>query len=196
MQIEDFKNRHPGARACVIGKGPSLDTIDELRDYLERSVVFTCNEAVHKIELLDLRAPVYAVQQDSALGRKCVPLQAVHFMNCYQLVRANRKQKLRRVAKSEWNPLAVLYDPCSFGQSHTAFTAIMAAALARYMGCTELVFLCFDSWAPHGATHYARCVGGPPDEGLRHAVDGKAIRAEVKRMGFESVTARHPKVEV
>ncbi len=167
MEIQCFKDKHPGSRAFIVGKGPSLDTVEKIRDTLDTGVVFCLNESIHKIESLNLAAPTYCVQQDSELERDCVPLRSIHFMNCYQH-RPNtddwRHLPLRRkyrMQKSPWNPDAVLYDPRFFNESSGTLSAIIALALARHMGISSATLCCFDAMINgyQGPMTYADCIG-------------------------------------
>ena len=203
MIIDDFKDRHVGQRAYVVGKGPSLDRVEVLKAHLNGGVVFCVNESIRKIELIGLTAPTYAVQQDSSLKDRCVPNRAVHFMNCRQSVPedhpGDKHHKIRKVDVSPWNKDAVLYDPGMFGETVSTLTAIIALRLARFMGCTELVFVCFDAWVPSGSCEYAQCVGSSSADGgqtERHVTHKTEILRAARGAGFGKIMAWFPDVEI
>lgn len=168
MMIEDFKSKHPGARAFIIGKGPSLDFVESIREDLETGLVFCLNESIRKIETLNLTAPTFVVQQDSQLEADCVPKKSstVHFMNSWQHLPQDRRgswiAKKQIVTMSPYNHAAVLYHPHFFkGENECSLSAIIALKIANYMGCTGATLCCFDALLNHyqGATTYAKCVG-------------------------------------
>ena len=151
-------------------------------------MVLCCNEAIHKIETLDLTCPTYVVQQDSHLQDRCVPKRAVHLMSCWQR---------KKVTVSEWNANAVLYDPCELGFNRIDYTAIAACRLAKYMGMTNIIFVCFDSWLPGGTTEYAKCIDTSIYGGAVRAAPVPKIEIikQAKEMGL-ALKAWFPDVEI
>lgn len=201
MLFSELRDRHLRQHAFVAGKGPHLDRIEEIRDDLSQcGPILCCNESVHRIASLGLEhATVYGVQQDSSLKDRCAtdPTKATHLMSCWQLVKQKSgPAKLCKVQKSEWSPHAILYDPIELGQHYCHFTAVVACAIAKFMGCTSLTFICFDSWASAGTGQYAECIGSP-DTGNndRHAIDGRTIRRNALEFGFDSVAVRFPEIQ-
>lgn len=165
QKISDFRNRHAGQRAFVIGKGPSLDTVEEIREQLSTGIIFCLNESVHKIESLSLDAPTYVVQQDY-LGTDCVPTnpKTVHFMSSWQplAMQPLEARRHRYVEVSPWNPNAVLYRPNFFkGESSGSLSAIIALKIAAFMGIKKVTLCCFDALANglQGPATYANCIG-------------------------------------
>lgn len=192
--LDAFKNKHKGLRAFVVGKGPSLDKIEVLREEMAGSVVLCCNESVHKVEQVNPDATIYVVQQDEVLKGACIPERpgTVHFMNAYQ---KGSGKKVRKLEKSPWAPNAVLYDPYALGEGICTFTALIACRLALLMGMSDVTFLCFDSWAEGGSTKYAACIGGDGADMPRHAIHKRDIIRQAKAMGLR-LWARLPDVEV
>lgn len=176
MTISDYKDAFKGSNepAIIIGKGPSLDRLDEVADQVRSGIVFACNEAIHKAEWFTSRA--FCVQQDSELGGRCVPtgIGSVHLMSCYQCKLIDGLPRKVKVESSEYNSKAVLYDPYDFGESISSLTAVMACKLAAYMGLIRAIFLCFDS-ATTGSEEYAKCIGNNGNPDGRHRTNWSAI---------------------
>lgn len=203
--LESLKNLHAGNRAIIIGKGPSLDTIDHGPLWREAllgngNVIFCLNESVRKFESLNLPVRPYVVQQDcnAALGDRCVPANGTHFMNCWQERWTGMKWQKKKVKKSEWNERAVLYDPEAFGFNIAELSAVAALYLAKFMGIQAVTFCCFDAMA-EGSCEYAQCIdklGGPKNADVgdpgRHRTQGIYI-LKVAREMFERVDMMHPK---
>jgi len=188
MILSDFKDKHVGARAYIIGKGPSLDMIDSIRNVLDNSsaVIFCTNESIHKVESLEnLTSTIYCVQQDSELEYDCIPQdpENIHFMNRIQ--HAPHEDYLEKIPRSisPWNPDAVLYGPPEICEYNT-FTAIACIRLAKYMGIDSVIFCCFDSWKDgwKGSGEYAKCIGKVQSGTGRHAVHGCEILSQAKRI--------------
>lgn len=159
MKINDFASRHPGQRAFIIGKGPSLDTVEVIRDQLATGVIFCLNESIHQVEKLDL-PQVYVVQQDSELEFRCTPKTAIHFMNSWQHQPGIRNRK-SHVTVSPWDPNAVLYRPDFFKETEGTLSAIIALKIAAYMGIKKVTLCCFDAMKDcfQGPMTYAKCIG-------------------------------------
>lgn len=188
MTLSDFKGKHPGCRAFIIGKGPSLDRIEEIRSELnsDNAVIFCVNESIHKIEFIHLDVPVYCGQQDSELEFDCVPTYetTVHFMQRFQHSPSSKRKEI--VTVSPWNPNAVLYGYPEIA-GNTTLTALVAVKLAKYMGIEHVTFCCFDSWSNgwKGSGEYAKCIGkesGAKNGVGRHAGNGCWIWSEAKKM--------------
>ncbi len=193
MVLTDLKNIHPNKRAFIVGKGPSLDTIEKISDHLSTGVIFALNESIHPIESLGLSSPTYCVQQDSELKSDCVPYhpQSIHLMNSWQHVMGDKRK--RRVQKSDWSPDAVLYNPRDFKESECTLSAIMALKIAAFMGIEKVTFCCFDAMLNNwtGPTTYANCVG-KQREGS-HRSHNAVILIEARKI-MKSIKTLHPVV--
>ncbi len=168
MTLADFKNLHAGATAYIVGKGPSLDTLDVSFIYSDWKnniswkdrITIALNQATKKFDRWPGdHCPIsnrYCVQHDcnSKMADSCVPSLSKHFMNCWQEEVPRVTGKLVKVTESFWNPRAVLYDPTSFEQE-SVYSATDALNIAKFMGCKKVVFCCFDSWKDGGSTAYA-----------------------------------------
>lgn len=193
--IIDFKNKHLGKRAYIIGKGPSLDTVEKISDQLATGVIFCLNESIHQIEKLGLSSPTYVVQQDSDLEYDCIPKSsAIHFMNAWQH-QPGIKNRKSRVDVSPWNPQAVLYRPMEFNETIGSLTAIIALKIASLMGIRHTTFCCFDAMANgfQGSAKYAECIGiGKQREGSHRSHD--AVILIFAREIMDKIKIIHPHV--
>lgn len=188
-------------RAYIIGKGPSLDTIETVFDQIN-GPIFCLNESIRKVETIKHNFNVFVVQQDcdDRMGTKCVPTKdAVHFMSQYQIVDGLPWNGWPGNA-SPYNPKAVLYAACDFGEQDCELSAIMAMHLAKLMGCRAVTFCCFDSWVDSGSCEYAKVVealgnkSGDLGEPGRHRSHRDYILKRAVELGFEWDTL-HPKYE-
>ncbi len=153
MILNQFLNKHPGSRAVIVGKGPSLDKLGELLHLEDDDIVYAVNEAIHKVESTfdSARRAIYAVQQDRDLQFRCTPKNAIHFIS--------------RHAKAYAGNTAVVYDTKKkdlVGVNGHSYTAAVAAKLALFMGCDRFLFVAFDSWEDPKLDGYAKCIGVPP----------------------------------
>lgn len=202
MTLEDFKNAHIGMHAFIIGKGPSLDTVEKVRTELDTGIVMGLNESIHKIESLGLKAPAFVVQQDSNLEFDCVPKNSwtTHFMNSWQHFPEDRKgnwiAKKQHVAVSPYNPNAVLYRPDFFkGESECSLSAIIALKIANFMGIQHVTLCCFDALKNNynGPNTYAECVGKQREGSHR---SHNAIIVKTAHEIMKSVKCLHPTVDI
>ncbi len=193
MTLSDFKDKHVGQRAFVIGKGPSLDTVETIRNDLWGGVILCLNESIHKIESLNISVPTYVVQQDSELKTRCNPKNpaVVHFMNQWQIIPVTYCP--RYVDPSPWDPSAVMYKPNFFGESITSLSGVMALHIAKFMGIKTVTFCCFDALENdyNGKISYADCIGIQKDG--NHRGHNKLIIATAHQM-MDSVKTLHPTV--
>ncbi len=197
MVIQDFKDKQIGSRAFIIGKGPSLDTLEVIRNDLWGGVVFCLNESIHKFESLGVCTPTYVVQQDSELEYDCIPDSptVIHFMNAWQHIPNKPRHLKEYVTQSPWSPQAVVYRPSIFGESPQSLSAIIALKIAQLMGIKHVTFCCFDALVNDyaGSPMYAECVG--KQRVGSHRSHNKVIMAEAKRL-MESVKTLHPRVAI
>ncbi len=156
--MSPIRDRYVGRTAMIVGKGPSLDKIDQIKDRLSECVVFCINESIHKVEALGLdpSVPLHVVQQDTKLHAACVPKfpTTMHFMN--RLIQRTRNM---RGHPPGWAPAAIMYHPRDLKVNPTTLTAVIAIRIARTMGIQKFILVGFDSWKAGGSLEYAGCVG-------------------------------------
>ncbi len=200
LHLDAYKNKHVGQRGYIVGKGPSLDTIEtSMAPFeMEGGVVFALNEAIHKIEALgmdlEFGTPLYCVQQDSELEAACTPTHpdTVHFMNDWQTTPITQGGKIR-VSISQWAPNAVLYR---YPEYH--LSAVVALDILALMGVQDVTLVCFDGLQKDGPLTYAQCIAPRPSihkiDGVgQHANNGRTIIAKAREV-MKSLKTLHPHV--
>lgn len=203
LHIDAYKNKHVCQRGYLVGKGPSLDTIEQSAApfEMEGGVVFCLNEAIHKIEALGMDltfdTPLYCVQQDSELEARCTPHHetTTHFMNDWQSTPDTKGVKIR-VSISQWNPRAVLYR-----YPEWELSAVVALDIMTLMGIQDVTLVCFDALENNysGPEMYAKCITTPPSihKGPSnigpHRGSGRQIVSKAKEV-MRSLKTIHPHV--
>lgn len=196
MNLSELDNKHSGCVAYIVGKGPSLDQLEEIRDDLDQPgvVILAINESIHKVESLMLNVPLYVVQQDSGLEFDCIPSgkKTVHLMNSLQHKMGDAHSTRNKVAISPWNSKAVLYD-----EGPEQLTAVIALKLALRMGIQGVTFVCFDALSASNDCSYAHVIG--KDSGAvagpgRHMPNGAHI-LEVARQLMQHVDVKFPEIK-
>lgn len=185
MTFADLRDRHAGQRAYIIGKGPSLDTVERIKDSLNAGVVFCLNQSIRKVEPL-VFAPLYVIQHDWNLGDLCCPVQdsTVH------LVGYDAQHPLPRSP----GPI-IKYSPSSFATYGSTLSGIDAVYIAKHMGIGSATFVAFDAWLKEPRLDYAGCidpiVGDEQRQGQRHVGNGAEIRREANT-ALDSWNTLHP----
>lgn len=131
----------------VVGKGPSLNSITKEDFPNHTSPVMCINDAIIKIETLNLPNPMYVVQQDRYFRRnECVPKKGLLFISCYSQ---------HRIIDGA---LVAVYSPAVYGVKKGEPTVVMAIKLAKYFGAVRFTFLCFDSCMSGDLTRAKCCL--------------------------------------
>jgi hypothetical protein len=131
----------------IIGKGPSLDSINE-KYFDNKSPVICINDSIHQVEKLNILNPIYCVQQDSELKATCKPKRATLFIS--------------RQAKSFYAGCenTYVYIPEEYGLSKGALTVIVAIEMMKRFGANKFILMCFDACTQKKVA-YAKCIGYP-----------------------------------
>ena len=159
-EISDLQNLHIGKTIYMVGKGPSLDNLSSII-FPEDCIIIATNEAIHKVESLDLQNPTYVVQQDVGLQETCRPKNAT--------ILASYKCRSFYVDY----PKKYLYHTSNFKLNYSSLSVIVAIEVAKFMGSRDFVFVSFDSCL-NKDTGYAKIIGhgpeggGDPDRFLKH----------------------------
>jgi len=153
VNTESFVNLEPmvvGRTVCIIAKGPSLDHLCE-EHFDPEDVIITLNEAIHKVESLDLQNQLIAIQQDRELGRACWTKRGAMLVPNYTA--------------------HVYYDHpnlYTFTQKQLpvvdSLTASVAIALAGMFKAKDIKMFCFDAMT-HKDLRYAKVIGHPSSKG-------------------------------
>jgi len=152
--LEDFKRLFLGEMCYLVGKGLSLDflTSDHFRN--THAPVIAINEAIHKIETLNLPNQLFVIQQDRSLENRCLPKQAILIVSAvsgeyYSDVSVDKKINFR---------------PEQFNATSRTLTVAVAINMAKSLGCYAFTLLCFDACVNNNL-EYANCVGRPSSIG-------------------------------
>ena len=146
----------------IVGKGVSLDKLTE--SIFEKDVPIICiNEAIHKVEELNLPNVLICIQQDATLKNTCKP------------TRPETHLFITESCNGQYDDFknTSIFRPEEFGIFSNSLTVIFAIKLAAFFGCTEFRLVAFDACIT-GNTDYASCLeheskdGGNPNRFLSH----------------------------
>ena len=146
-----LRDKFPGETCWIVGKGPSLRHLRA--DHFGAGPVITINESILIVQEFGLSNPIYSMQKDgcnlAVLGNRCAgecemkrrmvyPHEDVTAILQYPEYSENCMPK---------HELKLYVDPIEdLGFQSTAEMSIrMCVAIAKIMGCGEVVFMCCDS---------------------------------------------------
>ena len=161
--LDGERETFEGKGCYIIGKGPSLDNLSE-SDFLNTDWPVICiNEAIHKVEELDIENPVYTIQQDTGLKGTCQPKKP------------SSKLLISYHARHHYSDSdnKIIYSPDDLGLSSSTLTVLCAIKIAQRLDTKQITMLCFDACV-NKKTAYAKCVGysetkgGSADRFLKH----------------------------
>lgn len=144
LDWEFFRSVFGGKHCYIIGKGKSLDVLESC-DFQSGCPIITINESIHKVENLDLKNPIYAMQQDMGLKNTCKPKRACLLVS---------------VESANWYvgvPNVFIFDHLEIGRQ--SITAVKATQLLIKCGCSEITYMCFDAAHQNGSLDYGNCIG-------------------------------------
>jgi len=147
--FEKLKHLVEGKTCHIVGKGPSLDNLTE--EHFGDGAIITLNEAIHKVESLDLQNPIMAIQQDVPLGAASwsekgmmlVPPAAAHIYHNHPDLYTYTYTQLSLVDR---------------------LSVSVAIGIAGYFKATDIKMLCFDAYT-HKNLEYAKVIGHPSSKG-------------------------------
>lgn len=145
--ISSFKDK----MCYIVGKGPSLDSISG-KDFPENWPIICINESIHKIESLQIENEIFMMQQDQGLKDTCRPKRGTIIISNHA---------------SQWyanDMKRYIYSPKALGLTTGSLTVVCAITLAKKLGVTGFVLLCFDACV-NQKLDYASCVGYPHTRG-------------------------------
>lgn len=174
--IDEIKPYFNGKVVHLVAKGPSLDKITADR-FKDGNPIICTNEAIHKIEELDIQNPVFCVQQDHQLKDTCTPSRGILLVS----FRARR-------AYEDFDRKYVYY-PEIFGGCRTTLSALMGIKIARTYGCTGFKLHAFDA-ATKGDTGYSESIPYPPSKGgdpKRFLSHRARLEAAMKNLDYEFI---------
>lgn len=152
LGINSLESIFKGKTVYIIGKGPSLDLLKAGHFEDDTSIIIALNEAIHKVESLDLKNPIFMLQQDMGLRNTCKPKKAgvlisIHAQHWY----SDYKNKY-------------IYNPRAMNLVGSQLAVICAIEIAKSLGASGFKMLCFDACVTK-ETAYANCIGHPSTSG-------------------------------
>jgi hypothetical protein len=129
-----LKDAHIGQECWIVGKGPSIAFLNE--SYFGSGPVLTINEAVLKVQELNIPNPIYSMQKDGFQWLMVRPKDEVTLI-------------LQSILSEYWfkdHPKRLVINPMTeWGFAVTEMSIRMCVALAKLMGCERISFVCCDS---------------------------------------------------
>jgi len=161
LPLADIKSSFKDQTCYIIGKGPSLDNLT--KEHIGNGPVIAINEAIHKVESLDLPNQIFMIQQDPNLKQTCCPKKGTilipssigHLYGKYSRLCA--------------------FTTAQLGLDGISPTVVVAIELAKLLGSNKFTLMCFDAYTQQ-RTDYAKCIGyssdkhGKPNRFLRQAI--------------------------
>jgi hypothetical protein len=153
------ENKYPGQDVYIIGKGPSLHNLT--KEMIGEGIIITLNDAIQKIEELDLPNIVYSMQKDGVAYKNVdftnnnfwykPPTLEMQICNDCSLHSIMPKKSILLVHKHESSLCSLDYKPrmvfdnLEMGLLWHDFSALSAIRIAEIMGCTKFYFVSFDA---------------------------------------------------
>jgi hypothetical protein len=150
--MSELEQIFSGKKCYIIGKGPSLDDLSNQAFEDKEAPIIALNEAIHKLESLEIPNPIYVLQQDMGLRDNCRPKRGKLFVSVH--------------AKHWYADFhdKYVYDPEKLAVQRTQLAVICAIELAKKYGASAFDLLCFDACV-NKRTAYATCIGHPSTSG-------------------------------
>ena len=160
-KFTELKDVFNGNTTYIVGKGPSLDRLTASMFTVKDAAIICTNEAIHKVESLDLPNRTFMMQQDIWLKESCRPKKAGIILS-YRV----------RTFYPDYPDRYIFFGP-EVGAPIACLTASYAICLAKKLGSTNFKMVCFDACV-NQTIGYAKCIGndpsehGKPDRFLKH----------------------------
>jgi len=167
LAIGQLANKFVGQPCFIIGKGPSLDELDgRMFHKFPEAPILSVNEAVFKIDSLNLSNPRFLIQHDTSI--RCEPDGSIPLLN-------RKNGHLYPSVEPRY-----IYSTFDL-KIQIDLTAIIAMRIAtRIFGCEHLYMYCFDA-AVNQDINYAKIVGYTPRT-LRQGLDGSRFLGHIKHI--------------
>lgn len=179
-----FKNQW----VFIIGKGPSLNGIDSIREILSLGPIICINESIHKVEAIEgLDATrLFAIQQDSSLRDTCRPKKG--------------RLLISEGAKNWYPENKFVFDPSFYGFSSSELSVICAIEIAKQLGARGYFLIGFDA-AITGDCSYAQDIVSKrqrnPRTGSRFLGHKKRIQESIpNELGLYFIQLRDQRVTI
>ncbi len=159
-RITELDNRYPGETLWAIGRGPSLEHLRA--GDIGPGPVVAINQAIGPVEALPLPNPLFSMQKDVFFG---APSRAA--------ILAHEREAVQR-SRAELEAADAYTFDCEtdFGLPWHVPSVVVCAALARWMGCARVVYLCCDAVTDGITTAF----GQPATEPQAYLMHGPLVR--------------------
>ena len=140
-----LKNKYKGQPIYIIGKGPSLQYLT--REMIGEGVVITINDAIAKIEELDIPNDVYAMEKDGYYPNG-INSHEPHDCSVHSIMPTRYPVLLHRHESPNCVPdyfHRIIFDNKELGLEITDFSALSAIKLGELMGCDKFYLVSFDA---------------------------------------------------
>lgn len=149
--VQALRRRHPDEIAWIVGKGPSLALLS--REHIGPGPVIAINEAILAVEALDVANPLYSMQKDAdeyRLGEGGEGWFVQMRGATAPVAPLRRAALLVHLHESPdrmpaYCPRYVFDNVADFGLEWWEISAVVAAAVARLMGCARVVYVSHDA---------------------------------------------------
>jgi hypothetical protein len=155
--MERLKNKYTGQTCYIVGKGISSQYLT--KEHFGDGVIITLNNAIHKVESLNLPNDTYSMQKDGhGYGTRVCPCikDKSNLENCFMTYPQSATLLIHELEGSdcmkEYTP-RIVFNNNTLGLHWSNVSAITAMKIAEVMGCSSLKLLCFDS-VTHGDSQY------------------------------------------
>ncbi len=157
--MEALKNKYHGQTCQIIGKGPSIHHLTA-QWIAPHGPVITLNEAIERVEALNIRNDTYSMQKDGG-ARRHGKAQLVLTPDCEHrgecgsrcggMVRPKKAAMLLHEHESKYcfedYPERYIFSWKALGLPGNEFSLLCAVQIAGQMGCSALRFICCDAHA-------------------------------------------------
>lgn len=152
-RINDLADRYAGMPGYIVGKGPSLEHLRSFHFKMELSPVIVLNDAIIKVQSLDLPNDIYSLQKDGC-GKRLLSDQCKPDCGGRPHMVYPQDESITLIQQRVFSPYCLprhknkiwIEAIAELGIDEPAEMAVvMAMELARIMGCGRLVMVSCDS---------------------------------------------------
>ena len=145
--IDEVKDIHKGQDVYIVGKGRSLKFLNS--SYIGQGIVMTINDAIEKVESLDLPNVVYSMHKDGMGGEHRQSInEPLHDCSLHGVMPKKSILLVHKYGSSNcmlsYTPRMV-FDNIELGLQVCDFSALSCIKIALVMGCTRFFFVSFDA---------------------------------------------------
>lgn len=135
--IENLHTKFYGKLCYIVGKGESLNHLNSTHFPHKNAPIIGINQAIHYVEDIDIENQLFVMQQETILKDSCKPKKE----NTYLII-SYITASFYRLYKKKY-----IFNPGKFGLPIQTYTIVLAIEIAKYLGSSELIMLCFDAYA-------------------------------------------------